>query len=403
MESLLNRYRNITVLLLVIFAQLVLVAVQVKNDQDVRMIRVWAVSAVTPLARVLEGIRSGSIGFLNSYVTLRQAEEQNRRIRSELERLKLENQFLKAELATSERAKALAAFQSRTPSRTLAARVIGTGAGVNSKVVFVDRGSAAGVQRGMAVVTPDGIVGKVIGAFPTASQVELVTDADFAAGVVSQKGHVRGTLKGQGHGTCKVDYIQSEEKIEVGEWFYTSGDDRVFPRGFPAGIVRAVRPASPFQEILVEPVGLRGGLEEVLILLEGVHQEFPETAIANSPVYLAPPLPAPPDATDQPPLKSGAVGTDADRLAERYKAVGEAQGHKFGEGLPGSKPPDFNLKTATPGQGRSASSGETPPANPATASPQNTPAATPAARPRAPEDRKPEGSPPPIRPAPPPQ
>jgi hypothetical protein len=51
MESFLNRYRSITILLLVILAQLVLVAVQVKNDQDVRIIRVWTVTAVTPVAR----------------------------------------------------------------------------------------------------------------------------------------------------------------------------------------------------------------------------------------------------------------------------------------------------------------------------------------------------------------
>ncbi len=52
METLLTRYRNITILLLVIFAQLVLIAVQVRNDQDVRMFRVWTVTAVTPLAKV---------------------------------------------------------------------------------------------------------------------------------------------------------------------------------------------------------------------------------------------------------------------------------------------------------------------------------------------------------------
>ena len=63
METLLNRYRNITVLLLVIFAQLVLLAVQVRNDQDVRMVRVWTVTAITPLARVLEAVRGGTSGF----------------------------------------------------------------------------------------------------------------------------------------------------------------------------------------------------------------------------------------------------------------------------------------------------------------------------------------------------
>src|SRR5574340_796835 len=171
MESLINRYRNITVLVLVVLAQLVLLAIQVKNDQDVRMIRVWSVTAITPMARTLEGLRSGTMGVVQNYITLRDAHEENRRIRAELDRLKVENIFLKTELSSADRAKALAAFQSRTPSRTLPARVIGTGASANSKVVFLDRGSVAGVQRGMGVVTPDGIVGKVIQSYPTASEV----------------------------------------------------------------------------------------------------------------------------------------------------------------------------------------------------------------------------------------
>src|SRR5207247_1272817 len=107
MESFLNRYRNITVLLLVIFAQLVLLAVQVKNDQDVRVIRVWAVTTVTPVARIVEWFRGGSIGFLRHYVLLHDAGEENRKLRDEVGRLRLENTFLRNELGTAERAKAL--------------------------------------------------------------------------------------------------------------------------------------------------------------------------------------------------------------------------------------------------------------------------------------------------------
>ena len=64
----------------------------------------------------------------------------------------------------------------------MAARVIGNGTGANSKVVFVDRGSASGIESGMAVVTPDGIVGKVVDAYPMASLVMLATDPDFRRG-----------------------------------------------------------------------------------------------------------------------------------------------------------------------------------------------------------------------------
>src|ERR1039457_5337001 len=292
MESFLNRYRSITVLLLAILAQLVLVAFQVKNDRDVPMIRVWTVTAVTPVARIVEALRGGSSGFIHNYVLLHDAHQENLRLQAEVGRLKLDNNYLTNELNMADRAKALAVFQSRTPSRTVAATVIGIGAGTNSKMVFVDRGTVSGVERGMAVVTPDGIVGKVITAYPMASQVLLIIDPDFAAGVVTQKSQVHGTLKGQGTPQCKVDYVAFEEKVEPGEWVYTSGDDRIFPRGFRVGIVRVVRPGQPFKEILVEPSGMQRGLvEDVLILIEGVHQPIPDVPPGMQPIYMATPPP----------------------------------------------------------------------------------------------------------------
>src|SRR5713226_5293786 len=314
MDTLLSRYRNVTVLLLVIFAQLILLAYQVKNDKDVRLIRLWAVTAVTPLARGIEGARGGTAGFFQNYFLLRDARAENERIKSELGRLKLENQFLKTELATADRAKALSAFVSHTPSKMLAARIIGTSTGASGSAVFVDRGSISGVEKGMAVVTPDGIVGKVLASYPTASQVLLITDPSFAAGVISQKNHVRGVLKGLGHGNCRVDYVQNEEKVDTGEWFYTSGDDRIFPKGMPAGQVTSTHTANPYKEITIDPSGSANGLEEVLIILEGVHEEIPDIkTVTAGPMYLAPaPPPGPADSQVTPgrPPATGAAGTE---------------------------------------------------------------------------------------------
>ena len=382
MDTLLNRYRNITVLLLVIFAQLILLAYQVKNDKDVRLIRLAAVTAVTPLARAIETVRGGTDGFLQNYVLLRDARSENGRLRSELGKLKLENQFLRTELGTADRAKALGVFEARSPSKMIAARVIATATGASASAVFVDRGSTSGVEKGMAVVTPDGIVGKVLASYPTASQVLLATDPGFAAGVVSQKNHVRGILKGQGHGNCRVDYVQNEEKVETGEWFYTSGDDRIFPKGMQVGRVTVARAGNPFQEITLDPIGLANGVEEVLIVLEGVHQEIPEFKTAAQPMYIAPPVPGaakeaqPVSASG--PNRAPALTTDADKITTRYREIGAEQGHKFGENPPGSKPADFNMEPkAAPKAGESAGAeakpradGETP-ANqkPATAKP----------------------------------
>lgn len=361
MDTLLNRFRNITVLLLVIFAQLVLIAVQVRNENDVRMVRVWSITAITPLAKVLELVRGGTAGFFENYILMHDARADNQRLQTELDRLKMENQFLKTEIATADRAKALVAFQAHTQSKTIAARVIAAAAGANSKVVIVDRGSGSGVEKGMAVVTPDGIVGKVIAAYPTASEVMLATDPEFAAGVVSQKNHAAGTLKGMGQANCKVDYVPSEEKVEVGEWFYTSGDDRIFPKGFPVGVARVVRPNSPYQEVLVEPSAFGHGLESVLIVLEGVHQAIPEVQPPNAPVYVGSPPPT--AAGEQPAPRTGTVGTDADRLLQKYKQIGEYENHTYGEGGVGAKPPDFNVKVPPAGTAQ-------PPKPPATSSPR---------------------------------
>ena len=337
MDSFLNRRKNITVLLLVILGQLILVAVQVKNEKDIPVIRSWTVTAVTPLARLIEGVRSGGVGFFRNYIMLRQTDAENRRLQAEVDRLRLDNIFLKNELNTADRAKALQAFQSQAQSKTLAATVIGVGAGANSKTLFVDRGSASGVKRGMGAVTPEGIVGKVVAVYPAASQVMLISDPQFAAGVVSQKNQAHGVVKGQGTPLCKVDYVALGDKVEVGEWLYTSGDDRIFPRGFPVGIVKSVRDAQPYKEIYMEPVGARRGLEDLLIIIDGVHQALPEQPPSEQP---APPPPAegvPQGGT--PPAASG--GTKADEVRSQYQASGDAQGHVFGSGLPGSKPPDF--------------------------------------------------------------
>src|SRR5437660_2856859 len=106
MESLFQRYRNVTVLLVVIFAQLVLLAWQVKSDTDIPLVRVWAVTAVTPVASAIEGFRNGTTGFFSNYFELRNAREQSRQLRTEVEKLRLENQFLKNELGSAQRAEA---------------------------------------------------------------------------------------------------------------------------------------------------------------------------------------------------------------------------------------------------------------------------------------------------------
>ena len=365
MDSLIYRYRNITVLLIALFAQLIVLAWQVRSDNDVPLVRFWAITAITPVASAIENARNSTTGFFGSYFALRDARQQSRKLKSEVDRLALENQLLKNELASAQRVESMAGFQARNPSKMIGARVIGTTTGTGAKSLLIDRGTAAGVRKGMAVVTPAGIVGKILAVYPFASQVLSVNDPGFAAGVESQKNHVHGVLKGVGAGTAKVDYVPSGQKVEPGESFYTSGEDRVFPKGLLVGKVTGVHEGGNFQEIFVEPSGSEAAPEEVLIIVDPSHQEIPEAPPADSPVFLAPALST--GQTDEHPATPAGAGTQADKVMDQYKKLGEAQKYTYGEGGPGSQPMNFNAKVP----------GVNAPAAPAT--PGAPPAGTPAA------------------------
>ncbi len=321
----LNRYRNLSVLLAAILAQLLLLAYQVKSSQDVRLIRVWAVGAVTPLARLLEAGHNATTGFFHNYVDLVGVRDENRRVKAENERLQIDNQYLRSQLETADNARALSIFKSESRSKTLAAHNIGRTTDASAQVIYVDRGSLDGVQKGQAVITAGGIVGKVIEVLPTVSDVLLITDPSFAAFVVSQKHHVHGTLKGTGSGSVIVDHVENEDTVEQGEMFFASGDDLIFPKGTPAGPVSVVRDGRANKEIYLTPSGLQNGLDDVLIVIDGIHGAIPAAPAEDQAVHmLAPPAQDETSSEADVPAESGAHLTDMDRAVERTRAAGQA-------------------------------------------------------------------------------
>lgn len=342
MEALLSRFRNLTVLLVAVVAQLLYLGYQVKTNGDERLIRVWAVTAVTPMAGIVEAIRHNTIGFLEDYFILLDVREQNRKLKSTNDRLQMENIYYRNQLTTAEHARALIQFQSQTPSKTIAARVIGNSTVASAKAVFIDRGSTSGVETGMAVVTPEGIVGKVVAVYPLVSQVLLVVDPTFKVGVESQKGHIHGVLD-CGSGKCVVEQIQNEDKVENKEWFYTSGEDRIFPKGFPVGQVVSSQPGQGMREVKLNLSGAPASAEEVLVVVQGVHQAIPSKPPPEAEDLSARSLPRPPPEGGSDAPMASKPQTEADKIVQRYNALGKEQGHVYG-GL-GSTIPNFNEKT----------------------------------------------------------
>ena len=349
------RYRNVSVLAGVLLVQFILLGYQVKRQDDVRLLRVWTVGAITPIQKGLNRVASALVETWRDYVWLVGTRRQNEELRGQVSRLKLENQQFRRALARFDREDELAAYQREIKSETVAAQVIGRGSNPNSKEVFLDKGTDDGVQAGMPVITAEGIAGRVRAAYGGASLVRLVHDVEAGVGVLLERSRARGVMKGSGQPSeCRIDYIRGEVDVAVGELIYTSGDDRVYPKGLPVGKVTRVEEGSEFQRIHVAPAAALDRLDEVLVVRSGVHEEIPQHPQPQAPQFLMPPPQPEPVASEE--VASGGVPkqglertpaapllTDADRVRERYQAVAAAQGHVFGEGAPGTPVPDFNL------------------------------------------------------------
>ena len=387
------------VLVAVLFLQLVLIAFQVKRDKDVPLIRIWAVALITPVEKFASGAIRGVGGVWYNYADLRSARQESLQLAEEVARLKLSHHRLQEEALEARRLKELLEFRQELPSSTLAVRVIGSSASETSRVLFVDKGSNAGIRPNMPVITPEGIVGKVHRVFWASSQVLVITDPDSGVGVLLENSRVHGALRGHGGFFCQLRYIVTDEKVEVGERVFTSGEDLIYPKGLPIGVVTSVKPGLVFKEITVQPFARLNRLEEVLVIVRNVDQEIPGQpgAPASAPPVAEASIPAPAPGTAQaagvsvpqrparPPLPGVGDGararpeTDADKLLEAYRA---AAAKKALSASPAQKPP--GPATTRPAAGRAPAA-----PSPTGENPNNTSRPRPESSP----ERKPEPAP----------
>ena len=270
MESVLGRYRNLIVLVGVLFAQVLGLAVQVKRTTDsepTRLIRVWAVDVVTPLEKALVWVQTSTGNVWHNYFYLRGVRAENRNLKQQIERMSLEQVRMSQDADQARRLQALLAFKEQFISRTMAAQVIGSSGSELSRSVYIDKGESDGIKPDMAVITADGIVGKVLRVYRSTSQVLLIDDQTSGVGAILDKTRLQGILRGTPAGEVVLEKVMSDEAVPAGEMVLTSGGDGIFPKGLLVGRVTKVAPGSElFLNIRVRPAADLSKLEEVLVV-----------------------------------------------------------------------------------------------------------------------------------------
>ncbi|HEX4784053.1 MAG TPA: rod shape-determining protein MreC [Candidatus Sulfotelmatobacter sp.] len=273
MESVLGRYRNLIILVGVLFLQVLGLAMQVKKSggdvEKTRLIRIWAVDAVTPLERSLVWLQNGSGSLWHNYFYLRGVRAENRELKQQIEQMRLEQVRLADDAAQARRLQTLLAFKEQFISRTVAAQVIGSSGSDMSRIVYIDKGKNAGIEPDMAVITADGIVGKVLLVYPSVAQVLLINDQSSGVGALLEKSRLQGVLRGTANGEVVLERVMSDEQVVPGETVLTSGGDQIFPKGLPVGTVTRVSSGKDlFLNIKIRPAADLSKLEEVLVLVE---------------------------------------------------------------------------------------------------------------------------------------
>jgi len=270
MDTFLSRYRNLIVLAAILFAQIIALAVQVRRPTDegeTRLIRIWAISAVAPLEKAVVHTQQWVGGLWTNYAYLRGVRRENRELRAEIEQMKIEQARFDEDARMARRVQALLGFKEQYVDSTVAAQVIGTSGSEQSRVLYVDKGSNDGIKPDMAVITPTGIVGKIVQTAPEWSQVLPINDQFSGVGAALKDSRLQGILKGAPNGATTLQYIMSDEKVVPGEEVITSGGDRIFPKGLPVGIVASAAPGKDlFLNIRVIPAAHLDRLEEVLVV-----------------------------------------------------------------------------------------------------------------------------------------
>jgi rod shape-determining protein MreC len=291
MESFFARYRNLVVLLAILMAQIAGLAVQVRRNSTgintldpsdpsgVRLIRLWGNAIISPPERLIHGTKIGLGAMWTDYIDLRHVRDENQDLKKTVDRLRLEQAALLEDARQGQRLQALLGFQEKYIYTTVPAQAYGSSGSDRSHVFYIDKGAREGLKPDMAVITADGIVGKVRDVFLHTAQVLAVNDSTSGAGVILETTRIRGILRGDAVGRLEVVGVTADQRIQPGEKILTAGGDLIFPRGLPVGVVEKVvndPERDGMIDIIVKPAAHLERLDEVLVITSTEPRFSPE-------------------------------------------------------------------------------------------------------------------------------
>jgi rod shape-determining protein MreC len=250
-----------------ILLHVVLISAQVNTASGLPVLQVVTFGGFSEVQRATMALIDGVRGLWSGYVALRQVQEENAALKNELQTLQVRFQQEHAEAQRTDNLRQLLELRERANLDTVAAEVIAGPASPDFRTVTIDKGSSDGLANDMAVISPAGVVGRVILPSRRASKVQLLIDRNAAAGALIERTRVQGVVMGVGESLLKMQYVPGTADVKTGDLVVTSGIDGIYPKGFVIGTIdHADRGIGAYSEITVRPAADFARLEEVLIV-----------------------------------------------------------------------------------------------------------------------------------------
>ena len=242
------------------------------NSTKQRAIRVWVQALAYPFERATSSAGGATVTLARKILNFRATAAENEQLKDKVARLELELRNAQQAANENDRLKGLLNLREASGYDTVIAPVIARDPSVWFNTITIGAGSSSGIELNMPVVSGGGIVGRVVALSPWTAQVMLITDEQAAAGaVVGQLGqsNALGPVKGLGQrGLAEMRFVSGLERVEVGDYVLTTGQDGIYPAGLSVGEVIEVRHGTATQPhvIYIRPSARLDQLEEVAVL-----------------------------------------------------------------------------------------------------------------------------------------
>lgn len=252
----------------VVLGHIILISAQVNSRAGVPVLEQVTLGLFSEVQRAAAAAVDGVRGAWHGYVDLRGVQAQNLALKAEVDALRVRLQEEHALAERSRQLQRLLELREETSLSVVAAEVVGGGASPDFQTVTIGKGTGDGLGTDMAVLAPEGVVGRVVTPTSRAAKVQLLIDRNAAAGAMIERTRAQGVVFGTGDGLLRMDYVAEVGGVEVGDQVVTSGVDGIYPKGFVIGEVEAVeRTGDAYKAITVRPAIDVRRLESVLVVL----------------------------------------------------------------------------------------------------------------------------------------